>query len=247
MSNYRGWETATSLMLAYETSARAHRAAIRTASIEPGKTDPHERYSYQHGFALLILNASIIEGTIRTILTERVTDDLSKVIERNMAAGLSEHTAPDRLLARFLRDLESSGSWKKLTEASSAYLGAPMDSTIPKDVREGIDVLFALRNVLAHGTALIQPVEQLGDDMKDVYPYDWQRRLQRVAVYLESQFKKGSVFKNLAHPDMPEHFMDVTKRYFAEINTAHAPIPQRAAITIEMVRKYHFGYVGTMY
>lgn len=77
--------------------------------------------------------------------------------------------------------------------------------------------------------------------------YDWQRRFQRVAVYLESQFKKGQVFKNLAHPDMPEHFMNVTKRYFSEINTPHAPIPQRAAITIAMIRKYYFSYVDTMY
>jgi hypothetical protein len=246
MSTYRGWETATSLLLAYEASARAHRAAIRNAVIEPGQSEPHERYSYQHGFALLILNASIIEGTMRTILTERVTDDLSKVIERNQAAGLTEHTAPDRLLDRFLRDLESTGSWQKLTEASSAYLGAPMNATVPKDVMEGVEVLFVLRNVLAHGTALIQPVEKLGDDMKDVYPYDWQRRLQRVSIYLEGQFQKGAVFKNLAHPDMPKHFMDITKRYFNEINSAFHPLPQRAAITIEMIRKYHFGLMDTM-
>ncbi|WP_223592860.1 hypothetical protein [Pseudomonas sp. A-R-19] len=245
MSNYRGWETATSLLLAYEASARAHKAAIRNAATVPGQ-EPHERYSYQHGFALLILNASIVEGTMRTILTERVTDDLNKVIERNVAAGLTEHTAPDRLLAKFLRDLESTGSWQKLTEASSAYLGAPMNATIPKEVMEGIDVLFVLRNVLAHGTALIQPVEPLGDDMKDVYPYDWQRRLQRVSVYLEAQFKKGAVFKNLAHPGMPEHFMDITKRYFAQISDTFFPVPQRAEITIEMIRKYHFGYMDTM-
>lgn len=162
MSNYRGWETATSLLLAYETSARAHRAAIRNAVIEPGQPEPHERYSYQHGFALLILNASIVEGTMRTILTERVTNDLNKVIKRNVAAGLTKHTAPDRLLAKFLRDLESNGSWQKLTEASSAYLNEPMNATVPKDVMEGIEVLFVLRNMLAHGTAIIQPVEPLG-------------------------------------------------------------------------------------
>ncbi|WP_456017473.1 hypothetical protein [Pseudomonas fluorescens] len=246
MANYKGWETATSLLLAYEASARAHRAEIRRAPIEPGQTHPHERHSYTHGFALLILNASIIEGTMRTVLTERVTADLEKVIQRNMAAGLREHTAPDRLLARFLRDLESSGSWQKLTEAGSAYLGAPMDSDVSKEVMEGIEVLFALRNVLAHGTALIQPAERMGDDMKDSYPYDWQRRLQRVGVYLEAQFKRGTVFKNLAHPDMPEHFMDITKRYFAEVSPKLAPVPDRAANTIEMIRKYHFGLMDTM-
>lgn len=246
MANYRGWETATSLLLAYEASARAHNAAIQQAPIEPGQTEPHEYFSYMHGFALLILNASIIEGTMRTILTERVTADLDRAIQRNNAAGLTAHTAPDRLLARFLRDIESTGSWQKLAEAGSAYLGAPMDSDISKEVREGIEVLFALRNVLAHGTALIQPIARMGDDLKDVYPYDWQRRLQRIEGYLEATFKKGSIFKNLAHPDMPEHFIGITKRYFTEVAPRVAPIPERAATTIAMIQKYHFGYMHTM-
>lgn len=246
MSDYRGWETATSLLYAYEASAHAHRVAIRRAPIKPGETEPHEHYSYQHGFALLILNASVVEGTMRTILTARVKDDLNKVVERNLEAGLKEHTAPDRLLAKFLRDLESGGTWQKLTESSSNYLGTPMNETIPKEVMEGIDVLFVLRNILAHGTAIIQPKEHLADNMKDEYAYDWQRRLQRVSVYLEARFKKGSVFKNLAHPAMPEHFMDITKQYFAQINTAFAPIPDRALVTIGMIQKYRFGLLHSM-
>jgi hypothetical protein len=68
-----------------------------------------------------------------------------------------------------LRDIESTGSWQKLAEAGSAYLGA--------------------------------------------------------------------------HPDMPEHFMGITKRYFTEVAPSVAPIPERAAITIDMIQKYHFGYM----
>lgn len=107
MANYRGWDTATSLLLAYEASARAHNAAIQQAPIEPGQTEPHEYFGYMHGFALLILNASIIEGTMRTILTERVTADLDRAIQRNNAAGLTAHTAPDRLLGDFCETLKA--------------------------------------------------------------------------------------------------------------------------------------------
>lgn len=246
MTLYKGWETATSLLLAYETTARAHRAAIRNAPIEAGETEPHEYFSYSHGFALLILNASIVEGTMRTILTERVMADLNSAIARNNAAGIREHTPPDRLIARLLRDLESSGGWQKISELSATYLGAPIDEPVTKDTKEGIEVLFTLRNILAHGTALIHPNARMGQDKKDEYPYDWQRRLQRVADYMEAQFKRGSVFKNLAHPDMPEHFMEITKSYFAELQPHLATIPERAAITIGMISRYQFGYVDTM-
>lgn len=35
--------------------------------------------------------------------------------------------------------------------------------------------------------------------------------------------------------------MDITKQYFTQINAAFTPVPQRAAITMEMIRKYRLG------
>ncbi|MFK4136317.1 hypothetical protein ACI2KR_29160 [Pseudomonas luteola] len=78
-------------------------------------------------------------------------------------------------------------------------------------MKEGINVLFTLRNVLAHGTTLIQPTVKMTEDMKDVYPYSWQSKLHGVGMYLERHFKKGGMFENLADPDLSEHFITVTK------------------------------------
>lgn len=243
MTSYLGWETATSLLFAYESMALAHRHTLRRASADGA--EPHVHFSYMHTFGLLILNASFVERTVRTILTERVKADLSEAVKRGSHAGRTEHDSPTRLLQKFLIELESSGGWDNLVKtAGVSYYGAALDAQIDKDVREGISVLFTLRNVLAHGTALIQPKVAMTDDMKDVYPYTWQSKMHGVGMYLERQFGKGGMFENLAHPDVPEHFIGVTKTYFEQLTAKFAPLPERAQKTVDMIRGYSFGFVN---
>lgn len=244
MTTYVGWETAVSLLLAYETLALNHRKTLSIEPNEEGTDEPHAYFKYKNGFALLILNASIIEGTMRTILSERVKDDIDAAVDLGNREGRTEHDAPTRLLARFLVDLESSGSWEKLSSASVSYLGEKIDHGVDPQVKEGIEKLFVLRNVLAHGTTLIQPKEKMPDDLKNEYPYSWQSKLHGVAMYLEKQFGRGGVFENLAHPDCAEHFMNVTQQYFTFIAQKYAPLPERAAKTVEMIKRYSFGYIN---
>lgn len=242
MSSYIGWETSISLLLAYETLAKNHVNTLRTEPNEEGADEPHAYFKYKNAFALLILNASIVEGTMRTILSERVKADLNAAIAHGSAQGRTEHDAPTRLLAKFLVDLESSGSWQGLMSSAISYLGEKMDNGVDAEVKDGIEKLFVLRNVLAHGTTLIQPKTKMSDDMKDEYPFTWQAKLHGIAMYLEKQFSRGGIFENLAHPDCPKHFMDVTKRYFTEIEKKFDPLPERAAKTIGMIKEYSFGY-----
>lgn len=242
MTKYIGWETSVSLLLAYETLAMNHVKTLRIETVDPATGEPVPYFKYKNAFALLILNASIVEGTMRTILSERVKADLGAAIDRGSKQGRTEHDAPTRLLAKFLVDLESSGSWQGLMSNALSYLGEKMDNGVDAEVREGIEKLFVLRNVLAHGTTLIQPKTKMSDVMKDEYPFSWQSKLHGVAMYLEKQFGRSGVFENLAHPDCPKHFMDVTKRYFIEIETKFAPVPERAANTISMLKSYSFGY-----
>ena len=242
MSTYIGWETSVSLLLAYETLAMNHQKTLRISPNEEGSDEPHAYFKYKNSFALLILNASIVEGTMRTILSERVKADLDAAIERGIQEGRTEHDAPTRLLAKFLVDLESSGSWQGLMTSALSYLGEKMDNGVDTEVRDGIEKLFVLRNVLAHGTALIQPKTKMSDDMKNEYPFSWQSKLHGVAMYLENKFSRGGIFDNLAHPDCAKHFMEVTKQYFTEIEKKFDPIPGRAARTFEMIREYSFGY-----
>lgn len=56
---------------------------------------------YKNRFALLILNTSIVEGTMRAILSGRVKDDLDAATDLGSREGRTEHDVPTRLLARF--------------------------------------------------------------------------------------------------------------------------------------------------
>ena len=242
MNTFRGWETSLSLMLAYDGLARNHAQRLRNAPKEPGTTEPHPRDVYRNLFALLILNASIIEGTMRTILSERVRADLNAAVAAGRLRGRTGHDGPTRLLEEFLISTESAGSWSKLTSDYKSYLGEAMHDGLPPDLVQGIENLFVLRNIFAHGTALIQPKTKMSDDMKGIYPFNWQSRLHGVSVYLEKHFKRGGVFENLAHPDVAEHFMEITKRYFAEMQRKFDPLPERAVETIRLINGYSFGY-----
>jgi hypothetical protein len=229
MNTFRGWETSLSLLLAYDGLARNHAQHLRNASKEPGTNEPHPRDVYRNLFALLILNASIVEGTLRTILSERVMADRNTAVAAGDRQGRKKHDGPTRILEEFLISLEGAGSWSKLTSDSKSYLGEAMHHGLPADLVLGIENLFVLRNVLAHGTALIQPATTMADDMKGIYPFNWQSKLHGVGMYLEKQFKRSGVFENLAHPDVAEHFMGVTKRYLTEIEKKFDPLPDRAA------------------
>ncbi|MFJ3119629.1 hypothetical protein ACIPI6_24145 [Pseudomonas protegens] len=135
---------------------------------------------------------------MRTILTEKVRSDLDTAILRGVREGRTEHDSPTRLLQKFLVDLETSGGWENLVKTSGmAYYGSPLDQDVSAEAKEGIHALFVLRNVLAHGTTLIQPATKMEDDLKGQYPFIWQSKLGGVAAYLEKRFKRGGYLKTL--------------------------------------------------
>jgi hypothetical protein len=111
---------------------------------------------------------------------------------------------------------------------------------VDEDTREAINTLFVLRNILAHGTAIIQPSEIMNDDMKDT---TWQRKVHRARVYLTKIFGHDDVLDNLAEYDFPAHFLDMTKDYFADVEKAVSPVPERASETLELFNKYTFGFI----
>ena len=244
MASYKGWETATSLLIAYESLAVAHKKAWEKEEYRAeGKgTEPVNWGNFQNAFALLILNASIIEGTLRSILTHRLRKDIDVAIAAGIAAGRSGPNKMEQLLAKFHAETEMAGGWDSLKRQIELYLDVSVDKAVTPAAKEAITVMFALRNVLAHGTAIIQPSVKMSDDMKDVYPWNWQAKLHGVAMYLERHFAKGGVFENLAVYEMPEHFWNVTKDFLTQIEALFAPLPAPVQKTVDMLRDVSFGY-----
>ncbi|MFC3114009.1 hypothetical protein [Cellvibrio fontiphilus] len=246
MAKYKGWDTSRSLLIAYESMAMAYKKqhSIEEINADFAKRTPSKYVNYNHAFALLILNASIIEGILRGIISDRVTSDIDQAVIKGRSLGQTSPSKPEQLLSKFLSDIEMQGGWDKLKEQYSFYYDVSLEKLVSEEIKEGISSLFVLRNVLAHGTTLIQPSVKMDESLQDTYPYNWQRKLQRVAVYLEKQFSKGELFENLAEFEMPSHFFEVTKQYIEAVEKRFSPLPQRIEETIKMVKEYSFGYIN---
>lgn len=246
MAKYKGWDTSKSLLIAYESMAMAYKKQrdIEASNAEFSKRDPIKYVNYHHSFALLILNASIIEGILRSIISDRVATDIEQAVVKGTALGQTAPSKPEQLLSKFLTDIEMQGGWDKLKEQYSFYFEVSLEKLVSEEVKEGISSIFVLRNVLAHGTTLIQPSVKMDETLQDTYPYNWQKKLQRVAVYLEKQFSKGELFENLAEFEMPSHFFGITKSFIGAVETQFSPLPKRIEDTIKMVKEYSFGYIN---
>lgn len=244
MAAFKVFETAASLVIAYETLGLEHRRqwSLEGYRAQDKKEDPVVWVNYKNAFAILILNASIIEGTLRSILTHKLRQDVNEAVAQGKAAGQTAPNKMEQLLAKFQAEVEMSGGWEALKRHIELYLDVSVDKAVKPETKEAITVLFALRNVLSHGTAIIQPSVKMSDEMKDVYPWNWQSKLHGVAMYLERTFGKGGVFENLADHEMPGHFWEVTQDYFTQLETIFTPLPDAVKTTIKMIKDLSFGY-----
>ncbi|MBY0499479.1 MAG: hypothetical protein K2P74_07740 [Nitrosomonas sp.] len=247
---YKGLETSYSLLVAYDVLALQYKRKNKPkdALSEEHKTGmlgsvPSMNFNnYSFTFALLNINAAIVEGLMRSILSELVSEEVDRQIDAGMQAGRTSRSSPENLLNKFFIEIDAQGGWERLKEQYASYLGLAIDKTISTETKEAMSTLFVLRNILAHGTALIHPSEQLPDDLKDEPIFKWQSRLQSARVYLEKQFGHKDIFENLAEFNVPEHFLEKTKEFLSEILPAINHQPQRAEKTIRAIQKFSFGF-----
>lgn len=258
--HYAGFEVATSLVYSYEQLAIKYRDKwSREESrhelkhiLNPADTPPVDEGSLQcnvyvnfdYGLALLVLNAAIVEGTLRSVITERMGDEIRDGVKRAVGEGRTGPTYAEELQAKSRIELEVHGGWEKLREQYSSYFKTTLQDAIGDSASNAMEVLFRLRNVLAHGTAIVYPMKEMDESMKSLYPYDWQRRMQMVDVYLKKHFKKDvGLVENLAQPGVPKHFLDATKKVFEGVCMEFGPLPKRVAVTTDLVRSLQFGYM----
>ncbi|WP_156545952.1 hypothetical protein [Cupriavidus sp. D384] len=250
IDHHIGLETSTSLLHAYDFVAREHKKMRRSASMErelsgapSAPVPPRQTFDfYATTFNLLSLNAAIVEGTMRSILSDRVLGDRRAAIERAVAEGRTGPTSSERLVELFHMNAELNGGWENLKGQYQDYLDMKMSVIVPSTTFEAIESLFTLRNVLAHGTALVAPKDKMEDDQKDVYPFKWQTKLQRATVLLERNFKQGTIFANLAVDGVPEYFWTETQAFFAAIKPEFPELPDRVIKTVDKIADFSFGY-----
>lgn len=248
IESYIGLETSFSLLHSYDFVAREHKRLRRLAAgdaAEAGSRPPLVPMTFEHYgpvFTLLSINAAIVEGTMRSILTEQILSDRRSAIDQANAEGRTGPTRLERLLEQFHLNVEMNGGWESLKNQYSDYLSAKFSTLVSSTTADAIESLFTLRNVLAHGTALVVPKDQMEVESKDAYPYKWQTKLQRANVLLEARFGRGDIFSNLADDGVPEFFFDETKTLFSVLEARFDPLPSRVRQTVEKVKDFSFGY-----
>lgn len=249
---YKGHETNYSLLYTYEVLAREYKRknqpkATFSEEYKVGllaEVPAMNFNNYNFTFALLNMNAAIVEGVMRSILSEIVEEEVVRQTTVGIQAGRKERSSPENLLNKFFIEINAQGGWERLKEQYANYLGLAIDKRIKPQTKEAMSALFVLRNFFAHGTSIIHPSEQLSDDFKDEPVFKWQSRLQGARVYLEHQYGHNDIFENLAEYSVPEHFMKKTKEFLDEILPEIKHAPQRALKTIDAVKNFSFGYVN---
>lgn len=197
IESHIGLETSTSLLHAYDSVALQHQRMRKAESWEVGKPavvpspPPMTFDRYATTFTLLSLNAAIVEGTMRSILADRILKNRLAAIDEANRQGRTVSTSAERLVETFHLSVETNGGWENLKAQYAEYLGIKMLDLVPTDkgttlqTAEVIESLFVLRNVVAHGTAFVIPKEWMDDNSRENYPYKWQSKLQRASVLLK--------------------------------------------------------------
>lgn len=241
---YLFFQTCSPLLVSYEILALSFSKTIR--KYDENKVNGNSCLSnYNTTFTLLILNASILEGVLRSILIWKIKNEVENTIKERQSLGYDSPSKAENLLYKFREEVEHQGGWESLKNQYSLFLDISLESVMNKsyeNTKEAINVLFTLRNILAHGTTIIQPKDKMPDDMKNVYPYKWQSKTQQASVYLNKQFNKGeNILDNLSSDAVPEHFMNITKQFITKLKD-EIEIPKESKEIIDMIEKYTFGY-----
>lgn len=198
-------ETADSLVLSYETIALKHQKNSSGSK------------NYQTTFPLLILNASIVEGILRFWLSSSIKSTMDEIVDQGKKLGKTQKDKAEQLLEKYLIEVEGNGGFDKIKGQYGFYFNISIDAKTPTFDPEPIKVLFTLRNILAHGTALVAPKTPAGSPSKEIYVDSWQSRLQQATNLVKNQTSEADIFLALGNHKMPEYFFDQSKIFLAEI------------------------------
>lgn len=201
---------------------------------------PGARYpGFNHNFALLSLNAAIVEGNLRSILHYHlfVEDEAAK--KQGIKNGQAGPSLPERTLTRFRIDVDTVWTWDKLKEGFRFVFDKPLGTLCSTQVLEAIDHLFTIRNRAAHGSSIQLPKEKLVAE-DDEYLYTLQNKLQKLTDYMKAKFGVQDLYEGLGHRNTAEEFWKTTKQFFGELeHLAQQPPPLKK--NIDAIHNYEFG------
>ncbi|EHW0638109.1 hypothetical protein ABMX92_21490 [Vibrio vulnificus] len=195
---------------------------------------------------LINLNASILEGYLRAVISDIVHYDrnaLGQHWTQNAASPVGHSLEKAyRNMRTFIDEIENKGGYTNLKSQYKSYLEIDLNTVSTSQTKHDIDALFLLRNIAAHGTALVAPTQAMPDNQKEYYPYKWQSQLKALSVLTNREFG-CSVHEALRHPVFASYFMSKTQELVRALNTDNRISGVQEEL-FNNLNTYNFGFVA---
>lgn len=201
--------------------------------------------NYVYNFPLLSLNAAIIEGALRYVLSQNLRNEINRHIEENSKKGATGKSSYENILDSFLIRLESEGGIEKLFSFYTGFLKFDISKEINKDLYRKIKILFSLRNILAHGTTLVEADPETIDQNNEAF-FKQQKTLEEARKLLNQLYGEDDFLKNLSHFELPKYFMSITQEFLKEFKDkfgAKYCLSEDDSRFLDKIIKYSWGYM----
>ncbi len=199
---------------------------------------------FAHNFALLSINAAIVEGTLRSVLHWHLLDKQEDATKKGLALKQSKPDLAERALIRLRLDVDTSDTWSKLKSNFKFVFGKSVSDVVTQNVLSEIEHLFTIRNRAAHGSSIQIPTQALTED-DDEYLFSLQSKLEKLTNYLNIKHGTNSIYEGLGHNNTAREFWNITKVFASKINSLYK-FPEELQKNIDAITGYTFGkiYVG---
>ena len=201
--------------------------------------------NYVYNFPLLSLNAAIIEGALRYVLSQNLRNEINRHIEENSKKGATGKSSYENILDSFLIRLESEGGIEKLFSFYTGFLKFDISKEINRDLYRKIKILFSLRNILAHGTTLVEADPETIDQNNEAF-FKQQKTLEEARKLLNQLYGEDDFLKNLSHFELPKYFMSITQEFLKEFKDkfgAKYCLSEDDSSFLDKIIKYSWGYM----
>lgn len=194
---------------------------------------------FKHNFALLSINAAIVEGTLRSLLHWYLVAQAERTTRSGIQRGQTEPDLAERLLTKLRIEVDTTDTWSKLKANFKYLFGKSVADAVTKPVLAEIEHLFTIRNRAAHGSSIQLPSTPIKRD-EDEYLYALQHKLAELSKYLQATFGVSDIYEGLGHRDVPAKFWITTQAFFQAMSGLY-PYPGDLQKNLDAIRTYTFG------
>ena len=236
MTKYKRLEMPYYLIQSYADLAIAHKRNV--------ETNPTNIYvGFRHNFALLSINAAIVEGTLRSLLHWHLFGEAEAATKKGITLGQEAPDLAERTLIRLRLEVDTSNTWSTLKSNFKYLYGKSVSDVVTQGNLKKIEHLFTIRNRAAHGSSIQIPSQQVAVEDNE-YLFALQEKLSELTKFLSGELGTLDIYDGLGHKDVAALFWTTTKEFVVKLE-ALPPFAKELQKNINAIKNYEFGMLFT--